>query len=64
MDGKTDELMNNGMRGTQEKLKVSRWVGLRAHLIVFLLSRDLVLGREKGTGPKFKFLAVTQVIQT
>lgn len=64
MDGKTDELMNNGMRGTQEKPKVSWWVGLRARLIVFLLRRDLVLGREKGTGPKFKFLAVTQVTQT
>lgn len=56
--------MNNCMRGTQEKSKVSRWVGLRAHLIVFLLHRDLVSGREKGTVPKFKFLAVMQVIQT
>lgn len=32
MDGKTDELTNNCMRGTREKPKVSRCVGLRASL--------------------------------
>lgn len=59
MDGKTDELTNNCMRGTRRSLRsLGAWA---QGPLCFCCTEILVLCREEEPGPKFKFLASMQV---